>query len=75
MYRCTRCQAVVPRGIRQRLLIETRPARYPCRPGVYRIEASGKTYYEDDPGGQGQEIARASPVCPACASGLTAPSR
>jgi hypothetical protein len=68
MYRCTRCQTVVPPRTRQHLLVETRPARYPHRPQVYRVRGKERIEYLDDPGGTGHEIARAVPVCPDCAA-------
>jgi hypothetical protein len=74
MYRCQRCHENVPACTPQHLLVETRPAFYPRRPGVYVTRADGKTVRDDDPGGTGREIARTVPVCPACAAARGAAS-
>lgn len=67
MYRCQLCKEVVPAGTRQRLVVETRPASYPYRPHVYGVRGLPRVKWQDDPGGAGREIARATPACPRCA--------
>jgi len=73
MYRCDLCSRVVSVGIpSHRIVVETRPKRYPHRPKAYRLvrrRKSGKAerVFVDDPGGVGREIVREAIVCPECA--------
>jgi hypothetical protein len=71
MFRCEICGSTVPAHTRaQRIVLETRPKRYPARPEVFRvvtwIAGKRKVTWKDDPGGIGDEIVREVLVCPAC---------
>jgi len=67
MFRCQRCQAVVPSHIpAKRLVVETRVVEHPYRKaaGVRLVDGKEKAY--DDPGGTGTQIVREEVVCLAC---------
>lgn len=67
MFRCERCQSLVPPDVPvTRLIAETRPVIYPRRPGANR--KSKKGIKPDDAGGRGFEIVRELNVCPDCAN-------
>src|SRR5262249_44786018 len=77
MYRCQLCGTTVPPGTPcHRLVVQTRPARYPFRSRANcfrRLVNDGKRkkhkdIYTDDPGGTGSQIVREVMACPACAS-------
>ena len=74
MFRCQLCQCVVPaRTPCQYLVVKRRPKEYPyrSRANVFvRTNEAGKRkeQHTDDPGGQGQEIAKEVMICPTCAS-------
>src|SRR5262249_17869406 len=80
MYRCQMCGAVVPpRTPCHRLVVQTRPARYPFRPEVNRVgrwvNGKPKERWTDDPGGSGPQVFREVNACPACANRPAAPAR
>src|SRR5947209_2673400 len=60
MFRCQVCRKAVPPGTAcQRLVIQTRPKKYPYRSRanrIVRLSESGKLkeVYVDDPGGEGR---------------------
>lgn len=68
MYRCELCCTTTPPRTQRHQILVTRPAQYPLRTAVYAFHRDGKRYAADDPGGTGQEIARAITACPACAA-------
>jgi hypothetical protein len=74
MYRCQVCGCVVPpRTPASRLVLATRPKRYPGRPKAHRVIRLSETnklkvVLLDDPGGSGREIAREVLACPSCAA-------
>lgn len=73
MYRCQVCGSVVPpRTPCRRLVVQTRPARYPYRQEVNRVvrvtpDGKVKEKFTDDPGGAGEETVREVTACPRCA--------
>ena len=82
MYRCRKCNAVVPSRTSMRLVIlEKRQRQYPYRAKANRGYATNKgeiirplkksrraSDRVDDLGGSGWEIAKAVPMCPGCAN-------
>ncbi len=73
MFQCQLCGAVVPpRTPCHRLVVRTRPVKYPCRREVNRVvrlvKGKRKERLTDDPGGSGQTIVREVLACPACAA-------
>jgi hypothetical protein len=74
VFRCQICcQQVPPRTTAQRVIVQTRPQKYPARSKanrVVRLSETGKpkVIFVDDPGGVGREIVRELMVCPGCAS-------
>jgi hypothetical protein len=80
MYRCEICGTVVPpRTPCHRVVVQTRPARYPRRSEVnrvvYRVNGRWKEKYTDDPGGNGVQIVREVTACPGCANAQGGPRR
>jgi hypothetical protein len=71
---CQLCRrAVPPHTPAHRLVVETRPRKYPFRREanlVVRLNDNGKKkeYRIDDPGGAGRETVRELVVCPSCAA-------
>ena len=69
MYRCQICNTVVPPGNpAHEIVVETRPAVYPHRPGANRFLRKHKIEKRDDRGGSGSEIVRTVIACPRCAA-------
>lgn len=74
MFRCKKCQCVVPpRTPAHRLIVQRRSKEYPYRSKanvVVRrtsLDKKPKKQYLDDPGGIGEETVSEVVVCPACA--------
>jgi hypothetical protein len=63
-----RCKRLVgPRVPQHHIIIEVRRVEFPRRAKVHtRIESDGKRKPVDDPGGEGDQIAREITVCPKC---------
>ena len=74
VYRCEKCQLLVsPKTRAHKLVVETRPVKYPYRSKanrVVRLSENGKPRetFVDDRGGEGREIAKELTICPACAA-------
>jgi hypothetical protein len=70
MYRCQKCNAVVPANTSRMLIVKTRPKIYPHRRGIYKkvVFEKGKKVIKwlDDPGGVGTEIDSELQVCVKC---------
>jgi hypothetical protein len=68
MFRCQLCSCVaLPHTRPHRLIIERRAKRYPFRPKANSVVRDRKRHHTDDPGGDGEEIAREALACPGCA--------
>jgi hypothetical protein len=74
MFRCQKCDTVVPQGVRShKIVVQTRPRQYAARgtsprewrPGRRRFPIVRTPAY--DKGGEGTEIVKELMVCPACA--------
>lgn len=77
MFRCDRCNAVVPAGTREtKIIVETRPKTYESRGGMTRefprsrrpMGRRARRAQSFDKGGTGFEIVREISVCPKCAA-------
>ena len=74
MFQCQLCRRVAPqRTPAQRVVVQTRPKKYPFRSDanrIVRLSDNGKRRerFIDDPGGVGREIVLEVLVCPDCAS-------
>jgi len=72
MYKCQICgQTSEPRQPAHKLVIETRPVRYPFRKeaqACWKLEPDGRTKYKktNDNGGLGRECVREITVCIEC---------
>jgi hypothetical protein len=74
MYRCQLCGTVVPPHTPcHRLVVQTRPSRFPFRSDANRVvrlvNGKRKEKRTDDPGGAGSQIVREVIACPRCANG------
>ncbi|HUG90738.1 MAG TPA: hypothetical protein VML55_07895 [Planctomycetaceae bacterium] len=77
MFRCQKCDTVVPQGVRsQKIVVQTRTRQYAARgtrpsewrPTRRRFPVARTQPY--DKGGEGTEIVKELLVCPACAREL-----
>jgi hypothetical protein len=73
MFRCQLCGTVVPpRTPSHRVVVQSRPKRYPYRPranSFFRwVKGKHKKLHTDDPGGSGTAIVREVRACAACAA-------
>lgn len=80
MFRCQSCgQCSTPGVASVRVVLETRPKRYPFRPDVRWVfrwnkkDRKFKWEHDSDLGGVGTEIVREALVCPACAVRIRLP--
>ena len=76
MFRCDRCNSVVPAGVREtKIVVETREKVYESRGGSSRefprsrrpMGRRARRQQSFDKGGVGSEIVREIAVCPKCA--------
>ena len=70
-YRCEECNFPVPANtVERRIVVETRPKKYPARQEAHREIQKLLKYPEhrDDPGGQGFETVSELRVCEECYS-------
>jgi hypothetical protein len=75
MFRCEVCGTVVPpRTPCHRVVVRSRPSRYPSRPHANRffrhVNGKRKEIHTSDPGGTGTAVVEEVRACPACAANL-----
>lgn len=63
MYRCGKCNKVVPKKRPRLVVTEYRLHQHPFRAKVYDF---GNGRFKDDPGGIGKQISKETPVCFRC---------
>lgn len=67
MFRCDVCNTLTAPGTpATRVIVETRPRKYPRRHDAFLRSVSGKMKRFDDPGGSGQEPVKELICCPVC---------